>query len=121
MLDLISYLGRFVNWELNYGSDIIAKWIAAQSQDSEWKFLDVGCARANHALKYLAQVNLPYERHFGVEFNDEYIAIAKERLQVSKVDLETEKLPFEDCTLGIVIANQAITSRYRLYFERHIA
>ena len=105
---MLKLLKRFENRELNYGTDIIAEWIANARLSSDSRFLDVGCGSGNHSRAYLAHTPIPYDCRFGIEINDFYFSKAKDYLKVSKVDLEVDQLPYPDRFFSVIVANQVL-------------
>lgn len=70
--------------------------------------LDVGCGAGAYTVQRAEALGLPLERVSGVEYNPDHLAEARVRFRVERVDLERQRLPFEDGSFDLVICNQVL-------------
>lgn len=69
--------------------------------------LDVGCWDGGFSAR--CGTALGAERLLGVEVYEEPAAAAERRgLEVARIDLETERLPWADCSVDVVVCNQVL-------------
>ena len=70
------------------------------------KFLDVGCADGNATIKYANTVGIKRDNIYGLDINDDFILLAKEKFKVFKVDFEKDIFPFENNYFDLIIIDQ---------------
>jgi 2-polyprenyl-3-methyl-5-hydroxy-6-metoxy-1,4-benzoquinol methylase len=70
--------------------------------------LDVGCADGGKTVQYAENLNIPGENIYGIEIFDKYIEIAKNRLHVTKLNLEQAPFPMRDEVFEVVTCNQIL-------------
>jgi len=73
---------------------------------SEAKFLDVGCAEGNATLRHAEVAKIKKDNIYGLDINDEFIKLAKEKFKVFKVDFEKDNFPFENNYFDLIIVDQ---------------
>jgi len=86
--------------------DIIDNTLKNLALRKEAKFLDVGCAEGNATLKHANSVGIKKDNIYGLDINDEFIKLAKEKFEVFKVDFEKDSFPFEDNCFDLIIVDQ---------------
>lgn len=72
------------------------------------KLLGVGCAEGRATLQHAEVVGIKKENIYGLDIDDRYIKLAKEKFKVYKTDVEVENFLFEDCYFDLVIADQIL-------------
>lgn len=116
MYGLIKKLNKKNNKELNYGRDIVISWVSdyLRGYDSV-KILDVGCGYGTDLLN-ISKFNNNIDC-FGIETNPLCIDFLKTKnISVSDINIEIDRLPFEDDFFDIVIANQILEHTKELFW-----
>lgn len=87
-----------------YTENIIA--ITAQLKDTKFQsLLELGCY-PGHSTEYYLN-NLKIKKYFAVDYKEELLGRARAMgVEASICDLEKDKLPFNDNSFNLVIANQ---------------
>lgn len=80
----------------------------AASNERVCSLLDVGCGQGNYTQSYASAAMVPSHRVYGVDFNPAHIEVAQGRLTAHLLDLEGERLPFEDISMDLVVCNQVL-------------
>lgn len=88
---------------LNYGEKSITSFLKESSYRS---VLDIGCGKGRDLLLSKKYANSDKVRLFGVDLQEDKNNI--EGVEIFKLNIEKEKLPFLDETFDIVIANQVL-------------
>jgi SAM-dependent methyltransferase len=70
--------------------------------------LDVGCGAGGYTVQHAEALGVPLERVTGVECHPDHLTVARQRFRTERVDLESEKLPFDDGSVDLVICNQVL-------------
>jgi len=70
------------------------------------KFLDVGCAEGNATLRHAVSAKIKKESVYGLDVNNSYLNLAKEKFKVFKVDFEKNSFPFEDNYFDLILVDQ---------------
>jgi SAM-dependent methyltransferase len=70
--------------------------------------LDVGCGPGGYTLQHVKALGVPLEKVHGVEYHPEHAKAAAEHFHVERVDLETQRLPFDDGSVDLVMCNQVL-------------
>ncbi|XOB46583.1 MAG: class I SAM-dependent methyltransferase [Candidatus Nealsonbacteria bacterium] len=89
-----------------FRQDIIDDILKRISLPKEAKFLDVGCAEGNASLRHAESAGIKKENIFGLDIDDKYLEIAKEKFKVFKVDFEKDSFPFEDNYFDLILVDQ---------------
>jgi len=111
---------------LEYGREIIARWISDAKTTLSYQeaihILDLGCGggddleNAKNALR-----DMPVSMH-GLDFTDRYCDSLKGRnITLKIVDIESEKIPFDNGFFDIVIGNQILEHTKNIFFIFHEA
>ncbi len=75
--------------------ELIAKYFE-KNISFKSKFLDIGCSDACATVNYAQKAKIEKENVFGLDIDDESLKLAGEKINVFKVDLEKDNLPFDD-------------------------
>ncbi len=70
--------------------------------------LDVGCGAGGYTMQHAEALGVPLERVTGVDYHPDHLTVARQRFQTERVDLEREKLPFDDGSFELIICNQVL-------------
>lgn len=98
---------------LNYGRSIIKDWVLIynQSKNQPLKIFDIGCSRGDDLLNIkneFFKIGLDTDLH-GLEINSVYAEEAVKRgISVASLDIEKDKLPYENNFFDIIVANQIL-------------
>ena len=88
--------------------------ILAGLKGSVHTLLDVGCH--DGVLTAECAENLGINQVFGIEFFDENAEAARRRsITVHTIDLEKDRFPFDDSSMGVVICNQVFEHLKQIY------
>jgi len=81
--------------------------------------LDVGCADGSRTVRIAEYLRIPMEQVHGLDASDEFIAACSQLFKASKIDLETDPIPYEDGFFDLVICNQVLEhlKHYRKVIE----
>ncbi len=105
-----------IDRSLNYGRDIIERVIRCSVPFST--VLDVGAGTGSD-LESASSVN-PSVRLIAIEMEDSNVINLRRRtVEVYKLDIEKERLPIEDESIDIVIANQVLEHTKELFWILH--
>ncbi len=106
--------------DLNYGRDIVTRWVqeyAQQSGGGPLKILDIGVGGGTdlmNARQALAPKSLEC---YGVEsWEPNVIAARKNGITVYSLDIEKERIPVDDAFFDMIIANQVIEHTKELFW-----
>lgn len=77
--------------------------------------LDVGCASGSKTGIYAAFLGVPMARVKGIEPQEKYAALAREKFEVHCVDIEKETFPFPDEAFDLVVCNQVLEHLKNIY------
>lgn len=108
------FLGKFgLKYDyLLYGRDIILDWcrnFIDISNHEIYKILDIGCGKGDDLLKIKNGVSDKKLDLYGLEIHRANEKISrKEGIKTILIDIEKDKIPFEDEYFDIIIANQII-------------
>jgi len=92
---------------LNYGRDIIKEWAKPGI------ILDIGCGRGTD----LINLNLKKSELYGVENHTPYIKDAEAKgIKIVNIDLEKEKLPYENDFFDFIILNQIVEHTKEIFW-----
>lgn len=107
---------------LNYGRDIIAKWVndfSKKGDNKKVKILDIGCGSGDDLINIkniLVKNNIDSKLH-GVEIYKDYSDSAKDKgIEVISIDIEKEKIPFTDGDFDIIIINQVLEHAKEIFW-----
>ncbi len=70
--------------------------------------LDIGCADGSKTMAYAELAGVAAEAIKGVEGQEKYRMQAADKFEAFPLDIEKEKLPFEDESFGLVVCNQVL-------------
>jgi ubiquinone/menaquinone biosynthesis C-methylase UbiE len=70
--------------------------------------LDVGCGKGDRTIRIANYFNINVKNIYGLDYNDDRIIACKRVFNASKIDLETDDIPYEENTFDIVICNQVL-------------
>jgi len=70
--------------------------------------LDIGCADGAKAMAYSELVGVAVDKVKGVEAQERYRVQAAEKFEVFPIDIERERLPFEDEAFDLIVCNQVL-------------
>ena len=77
--------------------------------------LDLGCSDGSLTLGIKNLFNLNLEKIFGLEYDDKRVKLARERgINSFQLDLNKDKIPFEDNELDLITANQVLEHIFEL-------
>lgn len=119
MYRLIKKLKRNTEY-LNYGRDRIIQFVndyikEGNKENVLVRVLDIGCGTGVDTLN-VKQV-IKNGEFFGVETHKPYIDILESKaIRVASVNIENEKLPFDDGFFDIVMANQIIEHTKEIFW-----
>ncbi len=78
--------------------------------------LDIGCKDGKRTLQYCSALNINKENAMGVDVDEEFLNISKNHFQVKKVDIECDKLPYEEKYFDVVVINQVLEHIKNIHF-----
>jgi len=70
--------------------------------------LDVGCGDGSRTTRIAEYFRIPMEQVYGLDVNDELIGACRRLFKASKIDLETDPIPYQDGVFDLVICNQVL-------------
>lgn len=70
--------------------------------------LDIGCGDGKRTMRIARYYNVNMSDVYGLDNNDDLIFICNRMFNASKIDLETEDIPYKDNTFDLVICNQVL-------------
>jgi len=70
--------------------------------------LDVGCGNGYRTVRIADYFNVHVKNVYGLDYNDDFIIACKRIFNASKIDLETDDMPYEDNAFDLVICNQVL-------------
>lgn len=104
-----------IDRSLNYGRNVIKKFLEESKFE---RVLDLG-AGSGADLQIAAQVNPQAEIH-AVEVYPEYISLLHEKgFHVHPLNIEKDRLPFEDESLDLIIMNQLLEHTKEVFWIFH--
>jgi len=121
MLDnLVGYLRRLKSGteELNYGREIVARWAGDHFRSAAVRgaVLDIGAGRGYDLMSIQRASSIPLELH-GIECHAPYATDAEQQgIAVRRLDIERERLPFQEASFDVVVANQIIEHTKEIFF-----
>ncbi len=86
-------------------SDLLASTAAGREIRT---MLDVGCGPGGYTLQHAEALGLSLDHVHGVECNPDHLKTAGAHFQVRRVDLETDRLPYDDGSVDLVVCNQVL-------------
>jgi len=99
----------------SYGRYVLENWLKNLKID---KCIDIGCGDGSD-LNIVKQSN-PKADLFGIDFGSWNEASLKEKgIKPFSVNIEAEKLPFEDESIDLIIANQVIEHTKEVFWINH--
>jgi len=108
--------------ELNYGRDILAKYVMEIAADkSELRILDIGLGAGKDLVNIREKCAVAYPDLkldlYGLEcFPPNVEAAQKQGIKVFSADVERHRYPFENCTFDIVLSNQVLEHTKDLFW-----
>jgi SAM-dependent methyltransferase len=108
--------------ELNYGRDILAEYaLEIASGRTELQILDIGLGSGKDLINIRQKYREVYPSLkvclYGMEcYPPNVEAARKEQIEVFSGNVETERFPFEDQSLDIVVANQVLEHTKELFW-----
>ena len=119
MLDNLIYrLSPFITkwFAENYGRKLISKFLSEQLKAKT--ILDLG-AGEGHDLQ-IARNLFPDAKLYAIESYPQYVQrLQKKGINVFSLDIEYERLPFEDATVDIIIINQVLEHTKNIFWILH--
>lgn len=107
------------NTELNYGRQIIGAWTRryiSSLESNDIKVLDIGCGHG-FDLENINKNSGKDLKMFGIEIWPEYASKAREKgINVSIIDIESEKFPFEDNYFDLIVINQVLEHTKEIFY-----
>jgi SAM-dependent methyltransferase len=82
----------------------------------EGSMIDIGCGDGEKTLEYAQTVSIPKGKIFGIELEPIQLAHARKIFDARAVDLESEKLPWETNSVGLVVCNQVLEHLKNIYW-----
>ena len=70
--------------------------------------LDVGCGDGSRTLRMAQYFLIPPTRTYGLDFNRTYIDQCQNLFHAERVDLDIDRIPYEDETFDLVVCNQVL-------------
>jgi ubiquinone/menaquinone biosynthesis C-methylase UbiE len=70
--------------------------------------LDVGCGNGDRTVRIANHFNVDSNNVFGLDYNDDSITTCKKMFNATKLDLESEGIPYAENTFDFVICNQVL-------------
>ena len=70
--------------------------------------LDIGCGDGKRTIRIAKYYNVNMSDVYGLDHNDELIITCNKMFNASRIDLETEDIPYKDNTFDLVICNQVL-------------
>jgi len=70
--------------------------------------LDVGCGNGDRAIRIADYFSVHVKNIYGLDYNDDFNITCKRMFNASKIDLETDDIPYEKNTFDLVICNQVL-------------
>ena len=70
--------------------------------------LDIGCGAGTRTIRIAKYCNISMNSVYGLDSNDDLILTSKKLFNASRVDLETDDIPYKDNTFDLVICNQVL-------------
>jgi len=106
-LKLKKLLGTQHEWESYIDNifRIFAKNLRSYNPDN---MLDIGCGDGTRTIRIAEYLNVSMNNVYGLDSNDDLILTSKNLFNASRVDLETDDIPYKDNTFDLVICNQVL-------------
>lgn len=70
--------------------------------------LDIGCGDGQRTLRIAKYYNVNMSNVYGLDHDDDFIIASNKIFSASRIDLETDDIPYKDNTFGLVICNQVL-------------
>lgn len=107
---------RFVDVQEQYGRHLIRDFAARLDRVQTACDLGVGCG---HDLQ-LVQASFPEADYYGLDFTDMNATVLQAAgIQLGTLDLEHDRLPFDDGSVDLVIANQVYEHLKEIFWVTH--
>ena len=104
-----------VDHEETYGRSLLEKISKNWQVDT---CVDLGCGHGTDLQ--IVKNNFPEAKLFGVDFGDwNKDKLREKKIQVISVNIESEKLPFNDSSVDLIIANQVLEHTKEIYWINH--
>lgn len=71
-------------------------------------FLDIGCGSGDRTIRIANHFKINFTNVHGVDYNEQQVEACKKIFIAKKIDLEIEKLPYEENTFDLVNCNQVL-------------
>lgn len=105
-----------VDTELNYGRDIIQKFLNQAKPINS--VLDVGAGEGIDIS--LAKKGHPNVKYYAFEYYDEFVtALSNKGAKVYKVDIERDVYPFKNSSIDVIIMNQVLEHVKEIFWIFH--
>lgn len=111
-------LNNLIDRSLNYGRHQIERFFSEIAKDNYKVVLDIGAGHGDDLLiakKYYQKAEL-----HGIELYDPYAEELRQlRINVHSINIESEKLPFADESIDVIIANQIMEHVKEVFWLLH--
>lgn len=106
---------------LVYGREIVSNWVSKistqMSNQAEIKILDVGCGAGNDLQNVKEILKGQKVFLYGFDFQQKEANRALEKgIEISLLDIEHDRFPFENGSLDLIIANQIFEHIKEIYW-----
>jgi len=107
----LGFLKKLLGVHSEYESHIHNLFVLTAKHLSSFKplnILDVGCADGSRTLRMAKYFMIPTTRTYGLDINKTYIDQCRNLFHVEMVDLEIDRIPYEDEKFDLVVCNQVL-------------